>query len=74
LAIYLTGEYGQGLVRLLMVKAHMTAPYPQLIVPTIAAVVIPAWVYQYRVRLHLEWLFVAPFWKARPRRPQTASA
>lgn len=74
LAIYLAGEYGQGLVRLLMVKAHITGPYPQLIVPTIAAIVIPAWVYQHRVRLHLEWLFVAPFWKARPQRPQTASA
>lgn len=74
LAIYLAGEYGQGFVRLLMVKAHITMPYPQLIVPTIAAVVIPALVYQHRVRLHLEWLFVAPFWKARPRGPQTASA
>lgn len=74
LAIYLTGEYGQGFVRLLMVKAHITMPYPQLIVPTLAAVAIPAWVYQHRVRLHLEWLFVAPFWKARPQGPQTASA
>jgi fucose 4-O-acetylase-like acetyltransferase len=74
LAIYLAGEYGQGLVRQLMEWAHITAPYPQLIVPTIAAIAIPAWVYQYRVRLHLEWLWVAPFWKARPRGPQTASA
>ena len=74
LAIYLAGEYGQGLMRQLMVWAHMTKPYPQLILPTIAAIVIPAWVYQYRVRLHLEWLWVAPFWKPRPRGPQTASA
>lgn len=67
LAIYLAGEYGQGLVRQLMVWAHITAPYPQLIVPTLAAIAIPAWVYQYRVRLRLEWLWVAPFWKPRPR-------
>jgi peptidoglycan/LPS O-acetylase OafA/YrhL len=74
LAIYLAGEYGQGLVRQLMVWVHIIEPYSQLIVPTIAAIVIPAWVYQHRVRLHLDWLFVAPFWKARPRGPQTASA
>jgi len=66
LAIYLMGEYGQGLVRQLMEWAHVTAPYPQLILPTIAAILIPAWVYQYRVRLHVEWLFIAPFWKVRP--------
>jgi hypothetical protein len=57
-----------------MVWAHIIEPYSQLIVPTIAAIVIPAWVYQHRVRLHLDWLWVAPFWKARPRGPQTASA
>jgi fucose 4-O-acetylase-like acetyltransferase len=74
LAIYLAGEYGQGLVRQVMVWAHIIEPYSQLIVPTLAAIVIPAWVYQHRVRLHLDWLFAAPFWKARPRGPQTASA
>jgi len=74
LAIYLAGEYGQGVVRQVMEWAHITTPYPQLILPTIAAIVIPAWVYQHRVRLHLEWLFIAPFWKPRPRGPQTASA
>ena len=74
LAIYLAGEYGQGLVRQLMEWAHVTAPYPQLILPTIAAIVIPAWVYQHRVRLHLEWLWVAPFWKVQPRGANSASA
>ena len=73
LAIYLAGEYGQGLVRQLLVWIHITGPYLQLILPTIAAIAIPAWVYQYRVRLHLEWLFIAPFFKPRPRGPQTAS-
>jgi fucose 4-O-acetylase-like acetyltransferase len=67
LAIYLAGEYGQGLVRQLMMWAHLTAPYPQLILPTLAAIAIPAWIYQHRVRLHIEWLFIAPFWKPRPR-------
>ena len=74
LAIYLAGEYGQGLVRQLLVLAHIVEPYAQLILPTIAAIVIPAWVYQHRVRLHLEWLFIAPFFKPRPRAPQTVSA
>ena len=74
LAIYLAGEYGQGFVRQVFEWAHITSPYTQLILPTIAAIAIPAWVYQRRVRLHLEWLFIAPFWKPRPRVPQTASA
>ncbi len=73
LAIYLAGEYGQGLVRQLMEWAHVTAPYPQLILPTIAAIAIPAWVYQHRVKLHLEWLFIAPFFKPQPRAPRRAS-
>jgi fucose 4-O-acetylase-like acetyltransferase len=70
LAIYLAGEYGQGLVRQLLLFGHITEPYTQLILPTIAAILIPTWVYQHRVRLHLEWLFIAPFWKPRPRGPQ----
>lgn len=74
LAIYLAGQYGQGLVRQLMQWAHITAPYPQLILPTLAAIVIPAWVYQHRVRLHLEWLFIAPFFKPQPRSPRSVSA
>jgi fucose 4-O-acetylase-like acetyltransferase len=74
LAIYLAGEYGQGLVRQVLEWAHITAPYPQLILPTIAAIVIPAWVYQHRVRLHLEWLFIAPFFKPKPRVAQSANA
>jgi fucose 4-O-acetylase-like acetyltransferase len=67
LAIYLAGEYGQGVVRQVMQWAHITAPYPQLILPTIAAIAIPAWAYQHRVCLHLEWLFIAPFFKPKPR-------
>ena len=73
LAIYLAGEYGQGAVRQVFLWAHITEPYMQLILPTIAAIVIPAWIYQYRVRLHLEWLFIAPFWKASPGTRQAAS-
>jgi hypothetical protein len=68
IAIYLLAEYEQGLVRQLLVWAHVTEPYAQLILPTLAAVVIPAWVYQHRVKLRLEWLFVAPFGKLRERR------
>ena len=74
LAIYLAGEYGQGLVRQFLVFGHITEPYTQLILPTIAAILIPTWIYQHRVRLHLEWLFIAPFWKPRPRNPQSATA
>ncbi len=66
IAIYLMGEYGQALMRQMLVWVHVTEPYVQLIVPTLIAVVVPAWVYQHRVRLRLEWLFVAPFGKLRP--------
>jgi fucose 4-O-acetylase-like acetyltransferase len=74
LAIYLAGEYGQGVVRQVMEWAHITAPYPQLILPTIVAIVIPAWAYQHRVSLHLEWLFIAPFFKPKPRVAPSANA
>ncbi len=74
IAIYMAGEYAQGLVRQLLVWAHVIAPYPQLFLPTIAAIAIPSWVYQHRVRLRLDWLFVAPFGKLRRRAPQTSPA
>lgn len=67
LAIYVAGEYGQGAVRQVMEWAHITSPYPQLILPTMAAIAIPAWVYQHRVKLHVEWLFIAPFLEPRKR-------
>ncbi len=67
LAIYMAGEYAQGLVRQLLEWAHVITPYPQLILPTLAAILIPTWLYQHRVRLRLGWLFVAPFWQVRPR-------
>ncbi|HEX5284684.1 MAG TPA: acyltransferase [Bryocella sp.] len=69
LAIYMAGEYAQGLVRQLMVWAHVITPYPQLILPTLAAILVPSWMYAHRVRLRLGWLFVAPFWEPRPRSP-----
>jgi len=67
IAIYMAGEYAQGLVRQLMVWAHVITPYAQLILPTLAAILVPTWLYQHRVRLRLGWLFVAPFWEVRPR-------
>lgn len=71
IAIYLMGEYGQGLMRQLLVSAHVTEPYVQLIVPTLVAIVIPAWIYQHRVKLRLQWLFVAPLGAA-PERQRAA--
>ncbi len=70
LAVYLVGEYGQGAARQLLVWAHIFAPYPQLIIPTLPAILVPAWLYQKRIRLHIGWLFVAPFGQQQPRQNQ----
>lgn len=60
--IFLMSEFPQGGGRALVEKLlHTTAPVPQLIIPSVLAVVIPCWIYQYRVRLHIGWLFVWPF-------------
>ena len=38
-----------------------TATYSQLLIPTALAILLPAWIYHKRIRLHLGWLFVWPF-------------
>jgi len=38
-----------------------TAPYPQLLIPTALAILLPAWIYHKRIRLHLGWIFLWPF-------------
>lgn len=63
LAVYLVGGYGQGGGRQALEWMHVTAPYVQLMLPTLLAIAIPAWLYQNRVRLRIGWLFVAPFAK-----------
>jgi peptidoglycan/LPS O-acetylase OafA/YrhL len=61
LAVYLVGLYGQGAGRQALEWMHVTEPYVQLIFPTLLAIAIPALLYQNRRRLHIGWLFVAPF-------------
>jgi fucose 4-O-acetylase-like acetyltransferase len=68
LAVYLVGAYGQGALRQALEWMHVTEPYTQLILPTLLAIAMPAWLYQNRERLHIGWLFVAPFWQQRPPR------
>ncbi len=60
--VYLMSPYGQGFGRELLVKAlHSTEPYLQLVIPSLFAIFVPALIYQYRVRLKLDWLFLWPF-------------
>jgi fucose 4-O-acetylase-like acetyltransferase len=39
---------------------HTTSPLPQLIFPTLLAIFVPAWLYHYRIRLHIQWMFRSP--------------
>jgi fucose 4-O-acetylase-like acetyltransferase len=60
--IFLLSSFPQGAGRVFLTWAfHVTAPWPQLIFPTLLAVLIPAWLYHRRTRLHIEWMFIWPF-------------
>ncbi len=69
-AVFLFSPFPQGGVRELLVWLHVTQPAVQLLVPTFVAIVIPAWIYQHRERLHIGWTLALP----EPRRaPETRS-
>lgn len=60
--IFLMSSFPQGAGREFVLRAlRTTAPWPQLIFPTLLAVLIPAWFYHRRVRLRISWLFIWPF-------------
>lgn len=60
--IFLISSFPQGAGREFLTRAfHLNAPWPQLIFPTVLAVLVPAWLYHRRTRLHIEWMFVWPF-------------
>lgn len=60
--IFLLSAFPQGAGREFMARVlHITAPWPQLIIPTMLAVAIPAWLYHRRKPLHMEWMFIWPF-------------
>ena len=66
IGIFLLSSYFQlGARAVLLSVFHISAPYPQLLIPTILAILAPAWIYQHRVRLHLDWMFVWPFRRRR---------
>jgi fucose 4-O-acetylase-like acetyltransferase len=59
--IFLLSAYAQGAGRELLLRAHdITNPWLQLLLPTVLAVSIPAWIYQYRSRLSIAWTFRFP--------------
>lgn len=60
--VYVLSAYGQGAGRELLLRGlHTTEPVAQLLFPSVLAIFIPAWIYQHRIRLKLDWLFVWPF-------------
>lgn len=62
IGIFLLSAYFQVIGRETLVRVfHTTAPYPQLILPSLLALLVPAWIYQNRVRLHIGWMFVWPY-------------
>jgi len=62
IAIFLFSPFFQFFGRELLLRLfHTTAIIPQLLVPTALAILGPAWLYQRRVKLRLQWLFVWPF-------------
>ncbi len=58
--VYLMSPYGQGTGRALLLHLGITEPYIQLLIPSLCAILIPAWIYQHRVRLKVDWLFTWP--------------
>ena len=61
LGVFLMAPFPQGAGRALLQAVHVTRPYPQLLLPTLLAVLVPAWLYHHRTRLRLGWLFVSPW-------------
>ncbi len=62
IGIFLLSAYFQGIGRETLVRVfHTTAAYPQLIFPSLLALLVPAWIYQNRARLHIGWMFVWPY-------------
>ena len=60
--IFLLSAFPQGGGRELVLRLlHTTAPAPQLLSPTLLAILLPAWLYHRRKRLHIDWLFISPF-------------
>jgi len=75
IGIFLLSPYFQLATRTVLLDVfHTSARYRQLLIPSIVAVVVPAWIYQHRVRLHLDWMFVWPFRSRREAGAQGPSA
>ena len=68
IAVFLLSPLPQGGARQLLLWAHVTQPVVQLLLPTVIAIVLPAWIYQRRERLHLGWTFALPARHLRSRR------
>jgi len=61
LGVFLLSAFGQGLGRALLFAAHVRQPVAHLLVSSLLATLPAAWIYQHRVRLHVGWMFIAPW-------------
>jgi hypothetical protein len=60
--IFLMSSFPQGAGREVLSRLlRITSPGPQLIFPTLLAVIVPAWLYHHRKPLHIQWMFIWPF-------------
>ncbi len=67
--IFLLSALPQGGGREILLHLHHTTnPVLQDLFPTLLAICLPAWLYQHRVRFHIEWMFIWPV--APSRRPE----
>ena len=71
LCVFLLSPFPQGAGRALLLAAHSRQPLLQLILPTLAAIALPAWVFQRRERLRIGWMFA---WPGRDSRPTLTDA
>lgn len=60
LGIFLLSPYAQGAGRALLLLAHVRQPVVQLVVPTLLAILLPAWIYLRRSPWRIAWLFEWP--------------
>ena len=58
--VFIFAPFPQGAGRELLKAAHVTQPVVQLLLPTLLAILLPAWMYQKRERLGIGWTFAFP--------------
>lgn len=67
--VFLLAPFPQGFARAILVAAHCTHPWVQLLVPSAFAILLPTWLFQQRRRYYLNYLFTFPARTEHPSEP-----